>query len=112
MRAGARAPALHLPFPLLPLPSFSYRRALMFLFEKRAFLPLAGRSLLTLAFVWMTCRVWPGVYVTHRHSRSMCLCPTLAMRGPPVRCFRPVLFRAVHHYVSSTLRLYLALTPN
>ena len=42
MRAGARAPALHLPFPLLPLPCFSYRRALMFLFEILAFLPACG----------------------------------------------------------------------
>ena len=31
------------------------------------------------------------------------------MRGPPVRCFCPVLFRAVHCYLSSTLPLYLAL---
>ena len=31
------------------------------------------------------------------------------MIGPPVLCYRPVLLRAVHHYVSSTLPLYLAL---
>jgi hypothetical protein len=42
MRAGARAPALHLPFLLSHIPLFSYRRALMFLFEKRAFLPACG----------------------------------------------------------------------
>ena len=39
----------------------------------------------------------------------MCLCLTLAMKGPPLRSCRPVLFRAVHHYFSSTLPLYLAL---
>ena len=108
-RSRARAaPPLSSPSPTL---FFLQARFNVSLRETRFSSGLARPLPLICPFIWTTSRVWPGACFPHRHSRFMCLCPTLAMRGPPCRFFCPVFLRAVHHYASSTPCLYLALTP-